>query len=80
MVAEDPPSAALFRPLAGGDRLRFDLKGYVLRRLARAGVAERYALAEDTFATRRASSARGARGGAAASASACMLSAIALVD
>ena len=45
-----PESAALFEPLPGGDRLLFDLKAYVLRRLARAGIAQRHALAEDTFA------------------------------
>ena len=41
VLAEDPASAALFLPVPGSDRLLFDLKGYVLRRLARAGVAER---------------------------------------
>ena len=50
VVAEDPESAPLFLPVAGGDRLLFDLKAYVLRRLARAGVRERHALAEDTCA------------------------------
>jgi YfiH family protein len=50
VVAEDPESAALFLPVPGCDRLLFDLNGYVLRRLARAGVAERHALAEDTCA------------------------------
>jgi len=50
VVDEDPGSAALFLPVDGSDRLLFDLAGYVLRRLARAGVAERDALAEDTFA------------------------------
>ena len=80
MVAQDPESAALFLPVTGGDRLRFDLKGYVLRRLARAGVAEREALAEDTFAdearffsARRTRRRGGERFG-------LMLSAITLVD
>jgi purine-nucleoside/S-methyl-5'-thioadenosine phosphorylase / adenosine deaminase len=50
VVAEDPESADLFLPVPGSDRLLFDLGGYVLRRLARAGVGERQALAEDTFA------------------------------
>lgn len=36
-LAESPSNAALFRPGAG-DRSLFDLKGYVVRRLARAGV------------------------------------------
>jgi hypothetical protein len=80
VVAEDPASAALFRPVPGGDRLLFDLEAYVLRRLARAGVAERQALAEDTFAdearffsARRTRRRGGARFG-------LMLSAITLVD
>ena len=50
VLAEDPASAYLFRPVAGSDRLLFDLKGYVLRRLARAGVAAPEALADDTCA------------------------------
>ena len=50
VLAGDPDSAGLFLPVAGSDRLRFDLQGYVLRRLARAGVVERAALAQDTFA------------------------------
>jgi hypothetical protein len=80
VVAEDPASAALFVPLPGGDRLLFDLEGYVLRRLARAGVAERDALAEDTFedearffSARRTRRRGGERFG-------LMLSAIALAD
>jgi YfiH family protein len=48
--AESPAAADLFEPVAGSDRLRFDLKGYVLSRLARAGVAERAALPHDTHA------------------------------
>ncbi|HEX6114736.1 MAG TPA: peptidoglycan editing factor PgeF [Geminicoccaceae bacterium] len=47
---EDPGSAALFEPVAGSDRLLFDLKGYVLRRLARAGVEQRTAMPDDTHA------------------------------
>ena len=50
VLAEDPDSAGLFLPVAGSDRLRFDLEGYVLRRLARAGVVGCEALAQDTFA------------------------------
>ena len=68
------------RTAAGGDRLLFDLKAYVLRRLARAGVAQRHALAEDTFAdearffsARRTRRRGGARFG-------LMLSAIAIAD
>ena len=49
-VAEDPGSEALFAPVAGSDRLLFDLKGYVLRRLAAAGIADRTALPDDTLA------------------------------
>jgi YfiH family protein len=48
--AESPAAADLFEPVADSDRLRFDLKGYVLSRLARAGVAERAALPHDTHA------------------------------
>ena len=80
MIAEDPESAPLFLPVPGADRLRFDLKGYVLRRLARAGVAERQALAEDTcadearfFSARRTRRRGGERFG-------LMLSAITLLD
>jgi YfiH family protein len=50
VVAEEPESARLFLPLPGSDRLLFDLKGYVLRRLARAGVAAGEALPHDTCA------------------------------
>ncbi|HSA82356.1 MAG TPA: peptidoglycan editing factor PgeF [Geminicoccaceae bacterium] len=80
VVALDPESAALFLPVPGGDRLLFDLKGYVLRRLARAGVADRDALTEDTcadearfFSARRTRRRGGERFG-------LMLSAITLVD
>jgi polyphenol oxidase len=80
VIAEDPESAPLFLPVEGGDRLRFDLKAYVLRRLTRAGVTERHALAEDTcadearfFSARRMRRGGGERFG-------LMLSAITLVD
>lgn len=46
----DPGSAGLFEPVAGSDRLLFDLKGYVLRRLARAGIEQRVALPDNTHA------------------------------
>ena len=46
----DPASADLFEPVAGSDRLRLDLKGYVLSRLARAGIAAGTALPHDTHA------------------------------
>jgi copper oxidase (laccase) domain-containing protein len=36
--------------VAGSDRLVFDLKGYVLRRLAAAGIDDRAALPDDTIA------------------------------
>jgi YfiH family protein len=49
-AAEDPGSEASFRPVAGSDRLLFDLKGYVLRRLAAAGIDDRAALPDDTLA------------------------------
>jgi YfiH family protein len=49
-VAEDPGNAALFAPVAGSDRLLFDLKGYVLGRLAAAGIDDRTALPDDTMA------------------------------
>jgi YfiH family protein len=49
-TAEDPGSEPLFAPVAGSDRLLFDLKGYVLRRLAAAGIDDRAALPDDTLA------------------------------
>ena len=49
-AAEDPGSEPLFAPVADSDRLLFDLKGYVLRRLATAGIDDRMALADDTLA------------------------------
>jgi purine-nucleoside/S-methyl-5'-thioadenosine phosphorylase / adenosine deaminase len=79
-TAEDPTCADLFAQSAGSDRLLFDLNGYVLRRLARAGVEQRTALPDDThadaarfFSARRTRQAGGERFG-------LMLSAIALVD
>jgi YfiH family protein len=45
---EDPGSAALFAPVSGSDRLLFDLKSYVLRRLGRAGIEQHMALPDDT--------------------------------
>jgi hypothetical protein len=76
----DPSSADLFLPAAGSDRLLFDLKGYVLRRLERAGIERRTALPYDThaeearfFSARRTHQSGAARFG-------LLLSAIALVD
>jgi polyphenol oxidase len=48
-AAEDQGSEAWFTPVAGSDRLLFDLKGYVLRRLAAAGIADCTALPDDTL-------------------------------
>jgi polyphenol oxidase len=48
-AAQDPGSEPLFAPVTGSDRLLFDLKNYVLRRLAAAGIANRTALADDTL-------------------------------
>ena len=50
IVGEDAGTAALFEEVAGSDRPRFDLKAYALHRLARAGVLDRCALTEDTYA------------------------------
>jgi YfiH family protein len=50
VLAEAPDSADLFQAVPGTDRLLFDLAGYVLRRLARAGIATTEALAHDTQA------------------------------
>jgi YfiH family protein len=79
-TAEAPDCADLFAPSAGSDRLLFDLRGYVLRRLARAGVEQSAALPDDThadaarfFSSRRTRQAGGERFG-------LMLSAIVLVD
>jgi YfiH family protein len=49
-VARDRGSKALFEPVPGADRLLFDLKGYVLGRLAESGVEDRMALPDDTLA------------------------------
>jgi polyphenol oxidase len=49
-AAGDPSGLDLFTQGAGTDRLRFDLAAYVLRRLARAGVAACEPLAADTLA------------------------------
>ena len=49
-MAEDPASGSLFAPVAGSDRLLFDLKGYVLLRLAAAGIEDSTALPDDTLA------------------------------
>jgi hypothetical protein len=77
---DDPAAADLFEPVAGSDRLRFDLKGYVLSRLAQAGIAARTALPHDThadearfFSARRTRQHGGERFG-------LLLSAIALVE
>jgi polyphenol oxidase len=79
-TTEGPACAGLFAPSAGSDRLLFDLKGYVLRRLSRAGIAQPTALPDDThanaarfFSARRTRQEGGERFG-------LMLSAIALVD
>jgi purine-nucleoside/S-methyl-5'-thioadenosine phosphorylase / adenosine deaminase len=80
VIAEDGASAAFFEPVAGSDRLLFDLEAYVLRRLARAGIEHCQALGADTFAdearffsARRTRKAGGERFG-------LLLSAIALID
>ncbi len=44
----DPTGLDWFDPVPGGDRFRFDLRAYVLSRLARLGVEDRLALPEDT--------------------------------
>lgn len=49
-VRVDPESAALFEPVAGGDRLLFDLRGYVCHRLTQAGVTAWQVLPHDTAA------------------------------
>ena len=49
-VTEDPGSEAFFAQVAGSDRLLFDLKRYVQRRLAAAGILDRTALPDDTMA------------------------------
>jgi hypothetical protein len=76
----DPSSADLFLPIRASDRLLFDLKSYLLRRLERAGIDRRMALPHDThadaarfFSARRTRQGGGERFG-------LLLSAIALVD
>lgn len=49
-AAADPESARHFEPVPGSDRLLFDLKGHVVRRLMRAGVVQCQALPQDTAA------------------------------
>ncbi len=49
-VATEAGSAALFAAVAGSDRWRFDLPGFVRGRLRRAGVGQVTALAVDTCA------------------------------
>jgi polyphenol oxidase len=48
--AEDPGSAAFFAPGVAADKRQFDLPGYVLDRLRRAGVARREWVGHDTCA------------------------------
>jgi YfiH family protein len=60
-LARDPANDTLFAPVAGSDRLLFDLKGYALRRLEQAGVEDRTALPHDTLAEERFFSARRTR-------------------
>ena len=52
-TSEDPSSGAFFQPGASEDKRRFDLTGYVLSRLARAGVVQADALRLDTYAEER---------------------------
>jgi polyphenol oxidase len=80
VLAEDRTSTSLFEPVADSDRLLFDLKGYVLRRLVRAGLEHCQTLGADTFAdearffsARRTRKAGGERFG-------LLMSAIALID
>ena len=80
VLVDDPASAVFFEPVAGSDRLLFDLEAYALHRLARAGVGHRCGLGADTFAdearffsARRTRKAGGERFG-------LLLSAIALID
>lgn len=51
-IADDPDNRTFFRPGAG-DRLHFDLTGYVHRRLARAGIGQIEHLSHDTCADER---------------------------
>jgi polyphenol oxidase len=79
-AAADPESAGHFEPVPGSDRLLFDLKTHVCRRLMRAGVVAFEALPQDTaadetrfFSHRRTRQSGGERFG-------LLLSAIALVS
>lgn len=47
---DDPAGLAFFTPIAGSDRLLFDLKAYGLDRLARSGIRNRLVLPNDTLA------------------------------
>ena len=47
--ANDPAGLELFEPTPGSDRYHFDLKAYVLSRLARSGLERHLALEDDTF-------------------------------
>lgn len=49
-VQEDPGCEHLFDAMPRSDRLRFNLKGFALRRLERARVADRTALPHDSWA------------------------------
>lgn len=49
-LADEPETAVLFGPADREDHFRFDLAGYVERRLAAAGIATLKVLAGDTFA------------------------------
>lgn len=49
IVAAETRDIGFFRPGAHGDRLMFDLPGYVVERLRRAGVARVAAVAADTY-------------------------------
>ena len=47
-LRQEPASERHFQPVPDSDRLLFDLEGYALARLARAGVVAREGLGEDT--------------------------------
>ncbi len=51
-LADDSANGDLFQPGSATDKRRFDLAGYVLRRLERAGLGEAGAAGRDTFADR----------------------------
>lgn len=52
-MSEDPAAGAYFHPGASDDKRQFDLTGYVLARLGRAGVGQAEALFLDTYAEER---------------------------